>query len=47
LIYKTNSVVTGGNTLSDISLPNAANGIYLLQIITNGNTYTSRIAIQK
>ncbi len=47
VIYKTNSAITGGNTLSDISLPNAANGIYLLQITTNGNTYTSRIAIQK
>lgn len=47
VIYQSNATLNGGNTLSNISLPDAANGVYLLQIITNDNTYTSRIAIQK
>lgn len=47
VIYQTNQPLSGGNTLNEISLPNAANGIYLLQITTQDNTYTSRIAIQK
>jgi len=47
VIYQANATVSDGNTLSNISLPNIANGIYLLQIISQDNTYTSRIAIQK
>jgi PKD repeat protein len=47
VIYQSNAAVNGGNSLSDVTLHNAANGVYLLQVITNGNTYTTRIAIQK
>jgi hypothetical protein len=47
MIYQSNANISNGNTLSDVNLPNAANGIYLLQIISSNNTYTSRIAIQK
>jgi PKD repeat protein len=47
VVYQADEAVTGGNTLSNISMPNVSNGIYLLQIITNGNTYNSRIAIQR
>jgi len=47
VIYQSNAAVNGGKALNTINLQNAANGIYLLQIITADNTYTSRIAIQK
>ncbi len=47
LIYQANVELNGGNTLSDINLQNAQNGIYMLQVITSGNTYVSRIAIQR
>jgi PKD repeat protein len=47
VIYQSTATVNNGNSLSDINLQNAANGIYLLQIISQGNTYTSRIAIQR
>lgn len=47
VIYQSNASIKNGNTLSNINLSNAASGIYLLQIITPDNTYTSRIAIQR
>jgi PKD repeat protein len=47
VIYQSNATVKGGSTLSNISLSDAASGVYLLQVITSDNTYTSRIAIQK
>ncbi len=46
VIYQSNASINGGNILSDINL-NAAGGVYLLQVISNSNTYTTRIAIQK
>jgi hypothetical protein len=46
VVYKANTNISG-NTLTGINMPTAANGVYLLQIITDGNTYTSRIAIQR
>lgn len=47
VIYQSNTTVNGGNALNDLNLQSISSGIYLLQIITNGNTFTSRIAIQK
>ncbi len=47
VVYQSNATVKGGSTLSDVSLSNVASGVYMLQIISNGTTYTSRIAIQK
>lgn len=46
VVYQANTNLNNGN-LNNISLPNVATGVYLLQIITAGNTYTSRIDIQK
>lgn len=47
VIYQNNSSVANGKVLSDINLPNIKDGIYLLQVISAGNTYTSRISVQK
>lgn len=47
VVYQTNTSVANGQITSDINLPNAADGIYLLQVISQGNTYTTRIAVQK
>jgi PKD repeat protein len=47
VVYQSNATVKDGSTLSDVSLPNVSAGVYLLQVISNGTTYTSKIAIQK
>jgi hypothetical protein len=46
-IYETNAAVKGGNTLRNINIPNIATGVYLLQIITPDNTFTSKITINR
>lgn len=47
VVYQANTDITGSKTIPVNLGANVANGIYLLQIITQDNTYTSRIAIQK
>ncbi len=47
VIYTNTDAVTNGKILSDVNIPNVKDGIYLLQVISSGNTYTSRIAVQK
>jgi len=47
VIYQSNTTISNGSSLNNISLPNTASGVYLLQVTTKDNTYTSRLAIQK
>ncbi len=47
MVYQNNEAIANGQVTANINLPNATDGIYLLQITTAGNNYNTRIAIQK
>ncbi len=47
VVYQNSTAITNGQIISDINLPDAGDGIYLLQVISHGNTYTTHIAVQK